>query len=77
MAKKTSGRKYTGDAPSMTVEATPRVMSALPPRTRIKSADVEGGEKERTFSTVTGQGAAKKRKIDGIAIRGRTKGTLL
>lgn len=55
--------------PGMTVTATPRVMSALPPRTKIENADVQGGETTRTATTITGA----KRSIDGIARQGLTK----
>ena len=53
----------------MTITAAPRVMSALPPRTKIKNADVQGGETKRTATTVTGA----KRNIDGIATQGFTR----
>ncbi len=72
MAKK-KGTKRTPrdepDVPNITVVATPRRMSALPPRQRTRSADVQGGESSRTARKVTG----RRRNIDGIAQRGRTR----
>ena len=75
MAKKKGGRKYTGDAPSMTVAATPRVMSALPPSSRIKDADVQGATTKKTATKVVGTVTSKK--IDGIAQQGHTKGRII
>ena len=66
---KKNPRPKHSDVPSMTVTATPRVMSAVPPRTRIERADVQGGETKRTATRVTG----RKRNIDGIARQGKTR----
>lgn len=55
--------------PGMTVVATPRVMTAVPPRTKIKRADVQDGRTSSTATSVTGT----KRNIDGIARQGRTR----
>ena len=63
-------KKRLNSIPSLTVTATPRVMSALPPRQRIESADVQGGESSRTARSVTGR---KRRNIDGIARQGHTR----
>ena len=41
-------KKRLSSIPSLTVTATPRVMSGLPPRQRIESADVQGGESSQT-----------------------------
>ena len=57
--------------PGMTVTAAPRVMSALPPRQAIKSADVQGKQTGRKARSVTGT----KRSIDGIARQGKTRST--
>jgi hypothetical protein len=57
------------DAPSMTVRASPRIMSALPPRQSTKSADVQGERTSSTARSVTGT----KRNIDGIARQGKTR----
>jgi|TARA_R110001583_G_C5468820_1_gene392621 hypothetical protein len=54
--------------PSMTVKATPRVMSAVPPRTRIERADVQGHD-----PTIRGSRATGRRNIDGIARQGKTR----
>ena len=62
-------RQPSVSTPSMTVTAAPRVMSALPPRTKVKKADVQGSETKRTATTVTGA----KRNIDGIARQGFTR----
>ena len=59
------------DAPSMTVKARPRIMSALPPRQFTKSADVQGKRTSSTARSVTGT----KRNIDGIARQGKTRAT--
>jgi hypothetical protein len=67
-----SGKGKTRTGGEMTVVARPRVMSALPPRTRIKKADVQGGEAEKTGTSVTGR---KRRNIDGIARQGHTRAT--
>ncbi len=45
-------------------------MSGLPPRQRIESADVQGGESSQTATTVSGR---RRRNIDGIARQGRTR----
>ena len=74
MAKKQSKEKDT-KAAGMTVSATPRVMSALPPRTRIKDADVQGATTKETSTRRVGTVTSKK--IDGIALRGRTKGRII
>jgi hypothetical protein len=57
--------------PGMTVVARPRVMTAVPPRTKVVNADVQGGETKKTATRVTG----RKRNIDGIARQGKTKAT--
>ena len=59
------------DAPGMTVRASPRIMSALPPRQSTKSADVQGKRTSSTARSVTGT----KRNIDGIAQKGKTRAT--
>ena len=64
-----AGKKKTRTGGEMTVVARPRVMTAVPPRTRIERADVQGGETKRTATSVTG----RKRNIDGIARQGRTR----
>lgn len=75
MAKNQSKRKYVGDVPSMTVSATPRVMTALPPQTRIVDADVQGAVTKETATRR--EGTVTSKKIDGIALRGRTKGRII
>ena len=71
MAKKQSKEKDT-KAAGMTVSATPRVMSALPPRTRIKDADVQGVTTKKTATRVEGTVT----RGDGIVQRGHTKGRI-
>jgi len=64
----------------MTVAATPRVMSGLPPRTRVKAADVQGGETARTATKVMGAETKPptngRKPRDGIAQQGLTRGTI-
>tara|TARA_R100001369_G_scaffold69254_1_gene96870 strand:+ start:224 stop:463 length:240 start_codon:yes stop_codon:yes gene_type:complete len=67
--KKGSSKRSPPNKPSITVAATPRVMSALPPKQSTKNADVQGKTTSRTARSVTGT----KRNIDGIALRGLTK----
>jgi hypothetical protein len=54
------GKKYSTEAAGMTVSATPRVMSALPPRTRIKDADVQGDTTKETATRVEGTRSLQK-----------------
>jgi len=70
MSGKGKGKTRTGG--EMTVVASPRVMTAVPPRTKVVNADVQGGETKRTATSVTGR---KRRNIDGIARQGRTRAT--
>ena len=71
MAKNQSKKGY-GKPAGMTVSAAPRVMSALPPRTRIKDADVQGVTTKKTATRVEGTVT----RGDGIAQRGHTKGRI-
>jgi hypothetical protein len=73
MAKKQSKEKDT-QAAGMTVSATPRVMSALPPQTRIVDADVQGAVTKKTATRR--EGTVTPKKIDGIAQRGHTRGRI-
>ena len=66
-SKKNPRPKHSG-VPSMAVTARPRVMTAVPPRTRIERADVQGGE-----PTIRGSRATGRRNIDGIARQGKTR----
>lgn len=68
--RKPKKKRPPTSTPSITVRATPRLMSALPPRQRTEKADVQGGESSRTARSVTGR---KRRNIDGIAIQGHTR----
>jgi hypothetical protein len=74
MAKKQSKRNKP-IAPGMTVSATPRVMSAVPPQTRITDADVQGATTKETATRR--EGTVTSKKIDGIAQRGRTRGRII
>ena len=74
MAKKQSKKGY-GKLAGMTVSATPRVMSAVPPQTRIVDADVQGATTKETATRR--EGTVTSKKIDGIAQRGRTKGRII
>jgi hypothetical protein len=74
MAKKQSKKGY-GKPAGMTVSATPRVMSAVPPQTRIVDADVQGATTKKTATRR--EGTVTSKKIDGIAQRGHTKGRII
>ena len=75
MAKNQSKRKYVGDVPSMTVSAERRVMTAVPPQTRIVDADVQGVTTKKTATRR--EGTVTSKKIDGIAQRGHTRGRII
>jgi len=74
MAKNQSKKGY-GKPAGMTVSAAPRVMSALPPQTRIVDADVQGVVTKKTATRR--EGTVTSKKIDGIAQRGHTKGRII
>ena len=54
MAKENKPKRKAPKAPGMTVEATPRLFSATPPRTRVKDADVQGETTKKGVRKVTG-----------------------
>ena len=71
MAEKKKAKK-TRTGGEMTVSAERRVMTAVPPRTRIKDADVQGATTKETATRVEGTVT----RGDGIAQRGHTKGRI-
>jgi len=73
MAEKKKTKK-TRTGGEMTVVARPRVMSGLPPRTRIEDADVQGATTKETATRR--EGTITSRRGDGIAQRGHTKGRI-
>ena len=78
MAKENKPKRNPPEAPSMTVEAMPRLFSATPPRTRVKDADVQGETTKKGARKITGTklkagGKVKKDRRDGIALRGKTR----
>ena len=78
MAKENKPKRKAPKAPGMTVEATPRLFSATPPRTRVRDADVQGETTKKGTRKVTGTklkagGKVKKDRRDGIALRGKTR----